>query len=370
MRIAFRTDASLQIGNGHVMRCLTLADVLHERGVQCFFICRPHAGNLIKLIVQRGHQVLVLPALRESACHKSSGIAHVDWLGTEWVNDSVDTQQVLSISLGPQLLDWLVVDHYALDRRWEQAQRRRARRIMAIDDLADRHHDCDLLLDQNLGRTAQDYCGLLNPSTITLIGPQFALLRPEFYTMRSQSLARRTTNQQIKNLLISMGGVDKDNTTGQVLDVLKVCALPPDLQIKVVMGQHAPWLEHVKARAGHMQCKTQVMVGVSNIAKLMAESDLAIGASGGTAWERCCLGLPSILLVLAKNQLQGAVALKNAGAAIIVETQSQIVDFFRELQSECTAQAMLQKMSEAAAAVTDGYGGTRVADRIMDRIHA
>jgi UDP-2,4-diacetamido-2,4,6-trideoxy-beta-L-altropyranose hydrolase len=370
MRVVFRTDASLQIGTGHVMRCLTLADALRERGAQCSFICRPHEGHLLQLIAKRGHQSLALPVLQEAASSSRNVTAYADWLATDWFSDAVDTKQVLNVNMVSETLEWLVVDHYALDRRWEQALRSNARRIMVIDDLADRPHDCDLLLDQNLGRTEKDYVGLLTPNTVTLIGPKYALLRPEFAALRPQSLARRENNSQLRRLLISMGGVDKDNATGQVLDALKACALPTDLQIIIVMGRHAPWLAQIQAQSAHMPWPTQVLAGVCNMAQLMADSDLAIGAAGGTAWERCCLGLPSLVLTLAENQSAGAVALQNTGAAIALETCQQIRVTLDSWQLPHQTDATLRKLSHAAAAVVDGNGCARAVNCMMEGSHA
>ena len=370
MRVAFRTDASLQIGNGHIMRCLTLADVLRDRGAECIFICRPHAGNLMSLIASRGYQALALPALQEGKNFKRNGTAHADWLGTDWFSDARDTQQLLADNMEAGWLDWLVVDHYALDRGWEHAMRPRTKRIMAIDDLADRAHDCDLLLDQNLGRSPQDYMDLLGADVPLLIGPQYALLRSEFVALRPQSLARRAQNAKLEHLLIFMGGLDKDNVTGQVLVALKACGLPSSLRITVVMGQHAPWLEQIQALAEQMPLPTDVLVGVSDMAQLMAESDLAIGAVGGSAWERCCLGLPSIVLVLAENQQMGAEALQRAGVVIALERSQQITDVLCQWKSAKATKELLTKLSTAAAAVTDGRGCDRAAARMMEIINA
>lgn len=352
------------------MRCLTLADALRERGAQCIFICRPHEGHLLELIAQRDHQLVALPVLQKVVSSSRKGAPYADWLETDWFTDAIDTKQVLSSNILREPLDWLVVDHYALDCLWEQALRPYVRRIAVIDDLADRLHDCDLLLDQNLGRIEKDYGGLLMPNVVKLIGPQFALLRPEFAALRAQSLARRENNSQLRNLLISMGGVDQDNATGQVVDALKGCALPTDLRIIVVMGPHAPWLVKIKAQAEQLPWSTQVLAGVNNMAQLMADSDLAIGAAGGSAWERCCLGLPSLLLVLAENQSAGAVALQNAGAVIALETYQQIGETLDSWQSSHQTSAALRKISLAAAAVTDGNGCIRAADCMMKSIHA
>lgn len=369
MRVAFRIDASLQIGTGHGMRCLTLADSLRERGAQCSFICRPHTGHLLDMIAQRGYQTLALPALNEGASPNGNGTAHAHWLGTDWANDAAETRQLLEDRVCTEPLDWLVVDHYALDYQWERALRPHALRIMAIDDLADRRHECELMLDPNLGRAAQDYTNWIGPNTVTLIGPQYALLRPEFGLLRPESLVRREAKQKLQRLLITMGGVDIDNATGQVLNALKSLPFPSDLQITVVMGPHAPWLAQVREQAAHLPWQTQILVGVSNMARLMTDSDFAIGAAGGTALEACCLGLPSLVLALARNQVAVANSLKNAGAAIVLETNREITGIVNPALLAQLSADNLARLSHAAGTVTDGKGRDRTADRMVQFIH-
>jgi len=358
MRFAFRADASVQIGTGHVMRCLTLADALRQRGAQSTFICRPHAGHLLDLVEQRGHEAIALPPADDSFIAPADP-AHAKWLGTDWLSDAKQTQQ----ALGDQVVDWLVVDHYALDSRWEQTMRSKAQRIMVIDDLADRPHDCDLLLDQNLGRQAQDYNGLLSPHTPTLIGPAYALLRPEFAQWRENSLQRRT-HPQLKNLLITMGGVDQNNVTGQVLDALACYELPTDLRITVVMGPHAPWLSQVQTQAAVMPRSTQVLAGVNNMAQLMAESDLCIGAAGGSAWERCALGVPTLVAILAANQHSGAMALQSTGAASVAVDTQQLLSLLSELFCQHKPTEALREMSQSAAQLTSGVGALQVVEAL------
>ena len=360
MNIAFRTDASMHIGTGHVMRCLTLANAMRERGAQSTFICRPHEGHLLDLIQQLGHKAKALAPADDTFTARADP-THTQWLGTDWASDAAQTQQ----ALGDQVVDWLVVDHYALDRRWEQSMRAHTRRIMVIDDLADRPHECDLLLDQNLGRQAKDYGGLLSRHTQTLIGPAYALLRPEFAQWREHSLQRRA-QPQLKNLLITMGGVDQANATGQVLDALTRCELPADLRITVVMGPTAPWLVQVQAQAAAMPRPTQVLVGVSNMAQLMAESDLCIGAAGGSAWERCALGLPTLVLILAANQHRGAMALQSHGAALVAADTQQLKSQMSELFTKNTQSAALKKMSQAAAKLAAGNGASQVVEILLE----
>lgn len=368
MQVAFRADASLQIGIGHVMRCLTLADALRERGASCTFVCRPHQGHLLALIEQRGHQALALPQLQESAQPNHNGIAHAHWLGTCWTTDAQDTQQALSAHTGGQPVDWLVVDHYALDACWEEALCPQAKRIMVIDDLADRPHTCDFLLDQTFGRQAADYMPFVTDGCTLLCGSQYALLRPEFAALRKYSLKRRK-KPVLKELLINMGGVDKDNFTGSVLRSLQNCLLPEDCRLTVVMGQTAPWLKDVQDLASYIQRPTRILVGVDNMAQLMADSDLAIGAAGATSWERCCLGLPSIMLVVAENQLEVAKGLEEAGAALLCLTgqalSKQLAVLLDKLCSDIEQVALL---SNAAAKIVNGTGTGSVLARMGNRL--
>jgi len=352
------------------MRCLTLADTLRESGATCSFVCRQHSGHLLALIAQRGHRALALPELKEGVQTNHDDTGRADWLGTDWATDALDTQKALYAHMGDEPLDWLVVDHYALDARWEEALRPQAKRIMVIDDLADRPHACDLLLDQNLGRKEVDYCGLLKGKTDTLIGPQYALLRPEFAALREQSLARRQSSSQLRRLLITMGGVDKDNVTCKVLAALQSCKLPADMRVSVVMGPHAPWLAQVQAQAAQMPWLSEVLVAVDNMAQLMAASDLAIGAAGGTAWERCSLGLPSILLVLAQNQLLGAMALEKAGAAVVIQTYKEMTGLMATLRSPAMGNEVLNKLSMAAATITNGEGCHLAVEYLLEGAHA
>lgn len=354
-RILFRADASLQMGTGHVMRCLTLADALRAEGASCHFLCRPHPGNLIALIAARGHQVTELPALTGAAAIPASPM-HAAWLGADPARDAADCLAVLGDA---PPADWLVVDHYALDRNWERRLRPAARRVLVLDDLADRAHDCDLLLDPGIGRGPAAYAGLIPPHARLLTGPEHALLRPEFAAHRAESLARRA-DPRLCRLLVTLGGVDKDNVTCQVLEALDRTALPEGCAITVVMGPHAPWLTEVQARAARMAAPTRVLTGVGEMARLMCDSDLAIGAAGSTAWERCCLGLPSIQLVLAENQIGIATALAATGGAVTSPSPDAIANLLGDWQTSGRLDATLHRIAMAAAAVTSGAGSRRV----------
>jgi len=362
--ITFRADASLHIGTGHVMRCLTLASALAARGEQCHFLCRSHEGNLIDYIRANGHSVHTLPIatpveaaedINDTASNPSSP-AHHTWLDASQAQDAEACAPILA-ALRP---DWLIVDHYALDSHWERALAPHCRKLMVIDDLADRHHFCDLLLDQTFGRDAADYHSLVPVNCHLLCGSHYALLRLEFAALRPYSLQRRA-QPALRELLITMGGVDKENTTGKVLQALRICPLPADCKITVVMGATAPWLDEVLAQAHTMPWPTRVLVGVSDMAQLMADSDLAIGAAGSTSWERCCLGLPTIMLVLAENQLAVARGLERLGAAKIIDPSRPVTMQLGALLLPLIADtAYLLCMSQYAASIVDGSGASAV----------
>jgi UDP-2,4-diacetamido-2,4,6-trideoxy-beta-L-altropyranose hydrolase len=367
MKIAFRTDASLLMGSGHVMRCLTLADALAAEGVHCHFISREHPGHLLEVIRQRGHALTALPAgnlMSATANDPLPKQAHAAWLGCDWQTDARQTGAILA-SLQP---DWLVEDHYALDQRWEQALAPYYRKLLVIDDLADRLHCCDLLLDQNLGRQPEHHTPLVPAHCQVLTGPHYALLRPDFAELRPYSLQRRQAQPALRQLLITMGGVDQPNATGQVLQALKTCALPADCRITVVMGLTAPWLQNVRELAAQMPWPTEVLVNVSDMAQLMADSDLAIGAAGSTSWERCCLGLPTLMVVLADNQRGIASGLERAGAAIALGLNNG--DQFARMLKNAVAhlavdEIALMVLSQAAAKVTNGCGTNLVAAQML-----
>lgn len=363
MDVLVRADASIDIGTGHVIRCLALAEALRANGATCGFICRRHEGNLIDQIQRQGFEVHGLSIPKEGIGEDSGNGFEVRYdkrLGADWASDARQTREILGCDV---TVDWMIVDHYALDARWERELRPSCRRLMVIDDLADRPHECDLLLDQNLGRLSADYADLVSGSCRVLAGPQFALLRPEFAALRRPSTERRET-PSFKRLLVSLGGVDKINATGQVLEALKQCPLPSGFRVTVVMGAHAPSLQEVRRLAATMPWKTEVRVDIKDIGNVMAESDLAIGAAGTTAWERCCLGLPTLAIVLADNQRRGAEALAACGAAFILD-----LDFLASELPEKLALLLsgnnLKQMQRACLALTDGNGINEVVDLLM-----
>jgi UDP-2,4-diacetamido-2,4,6-trideoxy-beta-L-altropyranose hydrolase len=359
MQTCFRVDASIDIGTGHVMRCLTLAHALKACGGDCRFICRDHPGNLNDIIRNNGFPVhnLCRPQTAASRLTNSTNQpAHLHWLGT---SQDLDAEECIAI-LKNLKTDLLIADHYALDEAWETHLRPHVGRVMVIDDLADRSHNCEILLDQNPGRRNIDYRELVPDDCTIRTGPQFALLRPEFARLRAYSLARRK-HPALKQLLISLGGVDKNDHTTLVLAAIQSSSLPPDCRISVVMGAGAPWLEEVKKAAAGCGWPTDVRVDVECMATIMAESDFAIGAIGVTALERCCMGLPTLAIITADNQRPGAAALQSLGALTILDNREDFQSELVEKLSLCSAPSQLAEMHLRCSEITRGTGATDIA---------
>lgn len=361
--VAFRCDASLVIGSGHVMRCLALADALAERGVLCSFITRKLPGNIVARIAEHGHKIELLetPQVVQSELARPTG-PHNQWLGVTMEQEVEQSGEAIG-RLDP---DMVVVDHYALDHIWHQ-QVCAGRTVVAIDDLADRQHDCKLLLDQNFGRQSTDYDDLVPPKAERLIGPKYALLRPEFRAKRQASLARRQSALDRIHILVSMGGADQENSTGRILDAMSRSSHIKRIDATVVMGSAAPHLQSVREQAKEMPFPTTVLSNVGDMASLLVDVDMAIGAAGGSVWERCCLGVPSLLLTIAENQRPAASALDAAGIGISLG-DLDVNGWQEELEAGLglllNAGAM-GKMSAAAAQLVDGYGADRVASEVI-----
>lgn len=360
MKVAFRVDSSLEIGTGHVMRCLALADSIRRLGCKCIFLSRDLPGSSIETINDKGFELITLPKVNDNnkAEAKEGEVAHASWLGVHWSRDVTDCLN----AIGSSKVDCLIVDHYALNVKWEKSIRSRCNRLLVIDDLADRRHDCDVLIDQNLGRSNHDYDALIPRASQKLIGPKYALLRPEFHNWRVKSLNRRG-KCTVRKLIISMGGVDKDNSTSAVLEALKRCNLPDQVSIKVILGLKAPYLKEVKALLKTMGYDSELLVNINDMAKVMSDADIAIGTPGSTSWERCCLGLPSFLVVTADNQISVGKALDCYGAAVLIGSINNIATSLPEkLKLHFENPELLDEMAKKAASICDGLGIKRITD--------
>lgn len=359
MKVIIRTDASVAIGSGHLMRCLTLADELRKRGAEISFICREHPSNLNDLLEAKGYAVLRLDKPAVEYAMRSGDLAHAAWLGVPWEQDAADTLAVL----GEDQPDWLIVDHYAIDRRWEEQLRSHVGNIMVIDDLADRPHDCDMLLDQNLYREMEKrYDGLIPQTCQQLFGPRYALLRSEFAAARK---GLRQRDGKVRRVLVFFGGVDPTNETEKALRAL-ASITDRDFVVDVVVGGGNPRKAQIQAI-----CKSHgrfvFHCQIDTMAELMAEADLAIGAGGTATWERCAVGLPALVVAVAENQFELSVCGAEAGLFFYLG-RADAVDsghIHDALRTFYFASAALRCISARALAMVDARGVQRVGGMLV-----
>jgi UDP-2,4-diacetamido-2,4,6-trideoxy-beta-L-altropyranose hydrolase len=344
MKVFIRADASTQIGTGHVMRCLTLAGDLKLLGMEVSFISRVLPGDLCDYVESKGFKVY-----RLNTVENRDG-DYWEWLTENWLEDARKTQEILlkqvtdraditnineeSSGLNKRFTDPadttnissriaaelfsaavssskaglslnLVVDSYALDSKWEKYLRPHINKIMIIDDLANRVHDCDLLLDQNYYRNMdRRYEGLVPSACKMLLGTQYALLRPEFHQAK-KNLRKR--DGKVRRILVFFGGSDPTNETKKALEAIKLLNRP-EIAVDVVVGAINPHKEEIKKICSEMS-NTTYYCQVENMAELMVAADLAIGAGGATTWERLYLELPTIAIAVAENQVETLEAL-------------------------------------------------------------
>lgn len=321
MLTAIRVDASTEIGTGHVMRCLTLAHRLAAYEAEVVFISRDHPGNLSDYIVSNGfklHRLSLPPSQINALAEKKTGkeTAYPSWLGTSWWKDAQETIEILK----QEKARCLIVDHFGLDESWEKMVRNNVSlRVAVIDGQFNRRHDCDLLLDPNLSVDAGErWANLVPPDCQLFLGPEYSFLKPEFLNERARLKLR---DGNIRKILIAFGGVDRHNATGMALEAVNGLNLDP-IEIDVIAGAGNPHQKELEKSCG-LTSNAFFHHNPPYLARIMAEADLALGAGGTMAWERCCLGLPTILIAIADNQTGVCRSLSRKGAAIYLGRQQE-----------------------------------------------
>jgi UDP-2,4-diacetamido-2,4,6-trideoxy-beta-L-altropyranose hydrolase len=344
MRVAFRTDASTTIGVGHAKRCLTLAEALQAAGASVCFVCRDHDGHLCDEIEQRGIQVLRLPRPGDGPHAAAS-----------WQDEASDTAQALAGA--GERPEWLIFDHYGIDHRTETALRAAAERIMVIDDLADRVHDCDLLLDQNLVQALSTrYSDKVPAHCALLLGPQYCLLQPIYQELHDRTAPRAG---RVRRVFVFFSGADPNNLTGRAVAAL-LRAAQREVELDVVITSSHPHADALRKQAA-AHSNIHLHVDLPTLAPLMARADLAIGAGGVTSWERICLGLPTLAIMMAENQRAILEALDQHGLVRWLGTQQAISESELTAAVGAALQADLDpEWSLRCRQAVDGRGVSRV----------
>ncbi len=359
LKVVFRADAARHIGTGHVMRCLTLAKEFQRRGASVSFISRPFDGNLFSRIKEAGCALLPLSEVDTPKQQIVDRDYHL-WFGTDPTNDARETA-----SLIPADTDLLVVDHYAIGDGWEKVARPKVKAILAIDDLANRRHDADLLVDQNYVPARESvYKRLLPPHADIMCGPQFAMLREEFAKAHEKGRVR----QSVKRVLVFFGGIDAAGETLKVVRAL-VPIVTPEIQVDVIIGTGyfakkdlTTLIDRTPGFTLHEQ--------VATMSEFMLKADLAVGAGGTTTWERCAVGLPSLIVSIADNQRDIAMGADELG---IVEylghcTEISATGYQEAIRPFLSTNSRLRQLSERARTLVDGRGVERVVNAAIEQL--
>ncbi|MDF3125811.1 UDP-2,4-diacetamido-2,4,6-trideoxy-beta-L-altropyranose hydrolase [Rheinheimera sp. 1928-s] len=339
----FRVDASAVIGSGHLMRCLTLAKAVQQSGWSVVFACRAHSGNLIQWLRDQGLDVLELTA----PATNTQATDYAAWLG---VTEQQDAAELIGQLQQP--VDLLVIDHYGLSKTFEQAMTSFYQKLLVIDDLANRPHHCDYLLDQNLyPQLHSRYDSLVNKEATLLLGPSYVLLRPEFATFQ------RTAKADQLRFLVFYGGTDELNLTSRTIKALQQLQ-KTDFHADIVIGlanPHRMELEKLCAK----DSRFNLYINTPQMAELMSQATLMIGAGGSTHWERCALALPALVVTLAENQVASTLSLVEAGVCGYLGqgqnlTALQLTDAVQQLLEN---PEQLQLMSDKAKQLVPQGGG-------------
>lgn len=363
MTVVFRADASVQIGTGHIMRCLTLADELTRQGHECWFICREHKGHLGDLVSAKGYKLTLLPLenASESDLPETEPTTYADWLGASWQQDAEQTLKALAETDA----DWLVVDHYALDAEWERKVAKSVGRIMVIDDLANRPHECAVLLDQNVldHSLTERYQHLVSVGCNLLLGPKYALLRPE-YAALAKALPERDGG--ISRILIFVGGSDPYHLTERYLQALTAPKFE-HLFVDVVIGKNHPSPATVENLV-EARSRTRLYSALPSLAALMVRADLMLGAGGATNWERMCLGLNSVVTSVAKNQDNINQTLARKGLIEFLGAADKLADTAVTFAIENALQNLEFNMKRSATMrnIVDGRGTEYVIRELLE----
>lgn len=349
MKVVIRVDASVNIGSGHVMRCLTLADALKKVGFDISFAMRPQPGDLCDFVETRGFEVVDM-SIPHNWSEPDDSSDYEAWLQ---MSEEDDAQNFIELI---REVDIVIVDHYGINLGWEKRIKSELNcNLMAVDDLL-RPHDADLVLDQNLGRTSKDYVNKVPKGCVILAGTQFALLNERFAILHKGALQRSNpASMKEQKLLISMGGIDKPNSTLKILQALSRRA--EKINTTVLLSKNSPNYDSVSSFCANNKGWVNHIPFTNDMASLMLEHTLAIGAPGATSWERACMGLPSIVVPLAENQRDIGKSLSQHAATLTLEVDELPDQLNKKLHSLISCSST---MRQSNFNICDGWGSYRV----------
>ena len=357
MVVYFRTDLSLKIGTGHALRCLALSEALKQKGIETKFIFKDYLDGTRPHIEKIFHK----PFFLKSEAKEKRGMINGEyrWNKTTLIQDAVETKNFLR----NKDVDWLIIDHYSINKEWEKIVKKEVKNILVIDDLADRDHLCDVLLDSNINPSAHlIYKKRVNKSADLLLGSKYALLNSNFSIVRS-CLRKRSFKKP--NILIFFGGIDINDHTIHAVEALSMLQKNITSVDVVVGGAYA------NKKALKSLCKKhgfKLHIQTKKMHELMANADMSIGSGGSATWERCCVGLPSLVIAAAENQKDIIYHASRKGLIYAPSSKESISIFLKKhLASFITNEPLLQFMSNNCLEAVDGKGSDRVANLLIGK---
>ncbi len=352
MKAVIRADSTLNIGSGHIMRCLTLAEDLTINGFSVYFISKNLPGNMLSYVKEQGYQCFsILPiGSNDRECYDEN---------FDNIYDATESIEILkSIDA-----DLIIVDHYKIDATWHKMVKKYCKSIVVIDDLADRSYECDILIDQTFGRHKREYVKLVSDGTSLCLGSKYALVKSEYYGMRRMAKRKRNITNNISNVLIFLGGSDHSDLYLDVVNTLFSMDTSNILTINLVVG--AQDSNTLNKLSGIIDDRLIVHKNINYMSKLMYEADIFVGASGSTTWERCSLYLPSIVCIVADNQKLIASNLEEHGAVFVWKNMKELKKCFSRIAQSPN---LYKKMQIKSGEVCDAEGVYRVTRKITESL--
>lgn len=357
MRVGIRVDASPEMGIGHLRRCLSLAHGLRETGAKPFFVTRDLGVDSTQQIAAAGFEETIVLERGADSVDFDPRIPHAVWARVSQDHDARETIQAMA-GFEPS---WIVVDSYSFDGRWHSAVRDGlGSKILQIDDIADRDMAPDLLVDHNLAADHEaKYAGRLPPQTPILGGPRYALLGARYASAR-----RYAFSEQVSSIGIFMGGIDAGNYSVAVLEALNEIGFVGE--VEVVTTSANPRLDVLRAIV-EARRNTTLTLDLADLAEFFSRHDVQIGAGGGASWERCCIGVPSLLVVVATNQETVAPQLAAKGVIALARSpdRAEIAGALADLIRDTDKRRCL---ADRARELVDGLGAARVAKEMQCRV--
>ena len=382
MNILFRLDASKGIGNGHLIRCICLADRLRDIGAKATFLCRAEEEDDYDILIKSEHKLKLLKN------KNSKDVQSYDsWLGVHWEQDAEEVKSFIDCL--DDDINLIIVDHYGIDARWHKKLRASCKQIFVIDDLVDRELDCDFLLNSSFSGQVEEYSKLLlNKKCKSFLGPDYALISPKYNHLRSKALIKRKNNTSINEILVFLGSMDPKNYSGLAIEAIQSFQWRTPIEVNCILSSKSPSLELVRkqivtleddrddqslldSRASNqyqpefIRPKITLHSDTENMEKFIFDADLCIGSGGNSAWERCVLGLPTFLTSIADNQIRNIQNITEKGAADFWKSKIDLLDLFKNYIQNTEK---LKLLEENAFNLCDGQGIERITSSMMKDI--